>query len=312
MQSVRKGSVAAVVLSYNGREVTLEALKSLTTMTYPDYDVLVVDNGSEDGTQAAVHEAFPEVRVVRTEENRGAAGGYNLGIEAAMAGPYEYLLILNNDVEADPEMLTEMMNVAESDPTIGCVGPKTYYYWERDRIWSAGGIIRFKESVTRERGDGAVDRGQFDRDEEMGYINGCGMLVRRTAMEAAGLWDPIYHLAVEDADWCMRARARGFRCLYAHKAVLYHMVSRATGVYKPGKTFHTGRSSAIFVRRYAGPWQWFTFVLFTAVGMPLALLRELPRGNAGAVAAKVRGIIAGLRVPMTAPPAWSPSSSARD
>ena len=122
-------------------------------------------------------------------------------------------------------------------------------------------------------------------------------------MSEVGLWDPIYHLAVEDADWCMRMKRHGYRCVYAHRAVHWHMVSHTTGVYKPGRTFQTGRSTAIFVRRYAGPWQWCTFALFMTAAIPAAWVRELARGNQRAALSKLRGVLEGLRVPMTPPPA---------
>jgi len=300
---VAKRKVAAIVLNYNGREITLQTLASLRGLRYPAVDLVVVDNGSTDGSYEAVAEAFPGAIQIRVEENRGPARGLNRGIGWALERDYDDLLLLNNDIEVDPAMLDEMMAVLESDPRIGCVGPKAYYYWDRDRIWSAGGLITFREAVTKERGMGRVDRGQYDRDREMPYINGCAMLVRREAMEKTGLWDPIYFLSVEDADWCMRMKRQGYTCHYAHRALLWHMVSRTTGVYRADKTFQTGRSTAIFVRRYARPWQWATFLLFAAAAFPVAFLRELPRGNQAAAVAKLRGILAGLRVPLTPPPA---------
>jgi GT2 family glycosyltransferase len=295
--------VAAIVLTYQGREVTLEALRSVTAMRYDNYDIVVVDNGSTDGTAEAVAAAFPQVAVVRVEDNRGAAGGYNLGMSWALARGYDYALILNNDIEVHPDLLGELVAVAARDPRIGAVGPKVLYFWNRDRIWSAGGRVRFREAVTRERGIGEVDRGQYDRDEPVDYINGCGLLIRREALLAAGLWDPIFHLSVEDADWCMRLRRCGFSVWYAHRAVLWHMVALTTGVYKPAKTFHTARSTAIFVRRYGNPWNWITYALYTLAALPAAFLRELPRRNTAAVLAKARGALAGLRAPLTPPPA---------
>ena len=295
-------SVAAIVLNYNGREVTLQALESLTAMTYPAFDLVVVDNGSTDGSFEAVTEAFPQVFQVRTEINEGAAAGCNLGIRWAMERDYDYLLILNNDIEVDPGMLTELVAVAQRDPTIGCVGPKEYYYWDRQRIWSAGGRLRFRESITRERGDGEIDQGQYDRDEEVGYVNGCAMLVRREVVEAVGLWDPIFHLAVEDADFCTRMKSQGYRCWYAHRGKLWHRVAYATGVYKPGKTFHTGRSTAIYLRRYANPLQWVKALAFLAASLPAAWVRELFKGNQAAAVSKLKGFVAGIRVQMTSPP----------
>ncbi len=296
-------SVAALVLNYNGKDLTLDTVASLLAMTYPACEVVVVDNASTDGSYEAVKEAFPDVTQVQVEVNQGPASGMNAGLRYVMEQGFDYALLLNNDIEVDAEMVTEMVRVAESDPMIGVVGPKAYYYWDRERIWSAGGILRFKESVTKERGDGEIDRGQWDRDEEVDYICGCAMLVRRSAIEATGLWDTTYTLGVEDADWCARMKQQGYTCWYAHRARLWHKVGQSVGVYKPGRTFHTGRNMAIFVRKYAGPWQWLTFALFYTASIPIAFLRELPKGNQMAAIMKLRGVLEGLRVPMGSPPA---------
>ena len=300
-------SVAAVVLSYEGREVTLQALESLTALDYPRLAVVVADNGSTDGTKEAIERRFPGVAVVRLETNQGPAGGVNLGLCWGLERGFDYLLVLNNDIEVAPDMVSEMVRVAERDETIGIVAPKAYYYEDRERIWSAGGILRFKESVTRERGHQELDRGQFDRDEEIPYANGCAMLVKAAVFRDVGLWDPLYFLSVEDADFCVRAKRAGWRCWFAHRARLWHMVSVTAGGYRAGRTFHTGRSTALFLRRYAGPWQWVSAILFTLAGYPAALARELPRGNQGAVLAKMRGFWLGLREPLTAPPAAPPT-----
>jgi GT2 family glycosyltransferase len=294
--------VIAIVLNYNGRDLTLQTLASLQGLDYPELEVIVVDNGSEDGSFEAVQEAFPQIHQIRVEVNKGPAAGVNHGLRHALAGESDYVLILNNDIEVDPAMVTEMVRAAESAPEIGCVGPKAYYFWDRGRIWSAGGVIRFKESVTRERGEGQIDRGQFDREQQVDYVNGCAMLIRRTALETTGLMDPLYYLGVEDADWCMRMKRQGFRCHYTPRARLWHMVSHTLGVYKPGRTFHTGRSSAIFVRRYANRRQWLSFLLFYSMSAPVAFIRDLPKGNQRAAFEKLKGVREGLRVPLTPPP----------
>ncbi len=296
--------VAAIVLNYNGREVTLLALKSLTRMDYPTYDVLVVDNGSTDGSHAAIAAASPEVFQVRTEENLGPAGGGNLGIRWALEREYDYLLILNNDIEVAPTMLSEMVATAESDPTIGCVGPKAYYYEDRNRIWSAGGKLRFREAVTDERGQGEIDRGQWDRDAEVDYVNGCAMLVRREACLSAGVWDETFFLGVEDADFCVRVKQQGYRCVYAHRAKLWHMVSVTAGGYVAGRTYHGGRNTALFVRRHGTFGQQLASVVAMSIAAPVAFARELRKGNQGAVTAKIRGYWAGWREPL--PPSPEP------
>lgn len=297
-------SVLAVVLNYNGRDLTLATVASLLTLDYPNLGILVVDNGSTDDSDAAIAAAYPQVRRVRTETNLGISGGLNLGFRLGLDEGWDYLMPMNNDIEVAPDLLRELVAAIEPDPTIGCVGPKCYYYFgDRRRIWSAGGHLRFRESVTRERGMGELDRGQYDRDGEVDYTNGALMLIRRGALLAAGLWDPVYHVSVEDADWCVRMKGAGYRCWYAHRARLWHMVSPTTGGYTAGRTFRTGRSTAIFVRKYAGLLGWISFLFWTGVALPAAFLRELPRGNSSAVWAKFRGLRAGLAEPLPPPPA---------
>jgi GT2 family glycosyltransferase len=301
--ATRSPRVLAVVLNYNGREITLSTLASLLQMDYPELGILVVDNGSSDGSGAAVAAAFPSVRQVRTEENLGISGGLNLGFRLGLDEGWDYLMPMNNDIEVAPDLLRELVAAAESDATIGCVGPKCYYYFgDRNRLWSAGGKLRFHESVTRERGMGELDRGQYDQDGEVDYLNGALLLIRRKALQATGLFDPVYHVSVEDADWCVRMKRAGFRCWYAHRARLWHMVSPTTGGYTARQTFRTGRSTAIFVRKNAGIQGWAGFLFWTALAIPAAFVRELPRGNTSAVVAKLRGVVAGLRAELPAPP----------
>jgi GT2 family glycosyltransferase len=294
--------VAALVLNYNGREVTLQALASLRAMTYPAFTVFHIDNGSTDGSYEAVAAARPEIVQVKVEENRGVVFGMNQGMRVALDAGYDYLLLLNNDIEVEPDMLDRLVEVAESDPAIGCVGPKIYYHSERSILWSAGGHLRFRESITKERGMKERDEGQYDRDEEVPYVNGCATLIKRSVIEEVGLWDPLFHLALDDADWCMRMKLAGYKCFYAHRAVLYHMVALTVGGYTPGRTFHNGRSAALFVRRYGNFGNWLTFLGASALAIPAAFLRELPRGNQGAALAKLRGIVDGLRTEMKPPP----------
>lgn len=298
--------VLGVVLNFNGRDLTLRTLASLAALDYPALELLVVDNGSTDGSDAAVAERFPGVRRLRTEVNLGISGGLNLGFRVGLDEGFDFLISMNNDIEVAPDLLTHLVAAAADHPRAGCVGPKCYYFADRDRLWSAGGELRFREAVTRERGMGERDRGQYDRDQRVGYVNGALMLIRRAAMLETGLFDPVYHVSVEDADWCERAKRAGWECWYAHRARLWHMVSPTTGGYVAGRTYRTGRSTAIFVRKYAGAPGWASYLFWSALALPAALARELPRGNAAAVWAKYRGLREGLRVPLPPPPAATP------
>ena len=291
-------SVACIVLSYNGKALVLLTLESLFALDYPNYRVVVVDNGSSDGTYEAVAAAYPQVTLLRVEQNRGISVGLNLGIRHVLDAGDDYLLLLNNDIEVHPAMVRELVAVAESDPQIGAVGPKAFYYSDRGRLWSAGGQLHFRQSITDERGNRELDAGQYDHTEEVDYVNGCAMLVPRRAQLDVGLWDGTFLVSVEDADWCMRAKKKGWRCFYAHRAVLWHMVSPTTGGYKPGRTFQTGRSTMLFVRKHAGFLQWLSFLFFFLLAVPAAYLRELRHGNQAAALAKLRGAWDGLKTPL--------------
>ena len=308
--------VAALVLNYNGRDVTLKTLASMLQSDYEGLSVFVVDNGCTDDSVAAVAKHFPQVTQLHVHPNRGISWGLNHGIQYALEQGFDYLLLCNNDIEVAPDMVTEMVAVAESDESVGCVGPKSYYHSDPQRLWSAGGRLRFRESITKERGDGEIDRGQYDEDGEVDYVNGCAMLVRRQAALQAGYWDPVYFLGIEDADFCVRMKREGFRCVYAHRARLWHMISHSLGVYTPGRTFHTGRSSAIFARKYARWFDWLSVGFWLALAIPFAFVRELRRGNQAAALSKLRGFWEGLRVelppipqnyPLSPRPGSSPS-----
>lgn len=299
-------SVACIVLSYQGKALVLQTLESLFALDYPNFRVIVVDNGSSDGTSEAVAAGWPRVTLLRVEQNRGISVGLNLGIAHALEAGDDYLLLLNNDIEVRADMLRELVAVAEADPSIGAVGPKAYYFSDRNRLWSAGGILHFRQSITDERGNLEIDSGQYDATGEVDYVNGCAMLVPRRVQLDVGLWDSTFLVSVEDADWCMRAKKKGWRCYYAHRAVLWHMVSPTTGGYKPGRTFQTGRSTMLFVRKHAGFLQWLSFLFFFLLAVPAAYLRELRRGNQAAALAKLRGAWDGFKTPLA--PAEAPGA----
>jgi GT2 family glycosyltransferase len=294
--------VAAVVVNYDGREVTLDAVASLRRMRYPAWDLVVLDNASRDGSPRALAAAYPDLLQLAVGVNRGSSAGYAAAMEWAFGNGYDYVLLLNNDIEVDPDMLAELVRLAESDAQIGAVGPKCYFHGEPTRLWSAGGVLRFRQSITRERGYGELDRGQYDADGDVDYVNGCAILIRREAAAAVGGWDPVFFICVDDADFCTRLARAGWRCVFAHRARLWHRVAWTTGGYTPGRNFQLARSGALYARRYARWWQWPGFLAFSLAAFAAAFLRELPRRNQAAAVAKLRGLWAGLREPLPPPP----------
>ncbi len=286
--------VAGIVLNYNGKDLTLKTLSSLKRVRYKYWEIIVVDNGSTDGSYEAIKSRFADVLQVRKEPNEGISPGINLGLEVAYKRGADFMLVMNNDIEVKEDMVDILVENAYQYPECSCYGPKVYYYEDRNRIWSAGGKIVFREAVTFERGMGKVDKGQWNKLEIVDYISGCAVMIRRSVLEKIGLWDETYFLGVEDADWCYRAKLAGFPSLYIPYTHMWHMVSPSLGTYTPFRNFHTARSTVIFLRKFARI-GWVSFFICFSLAIPLAALRELPRKNTRAVFAKIKGAIDGLR-----------------
>ena len=153
------------MVNYNGKEVTLQAVASLRRMTYPAFDLVVLDNASTDGSPEALGAGLSRPPAARAWRATAAA---RPAMPPASAGRssngYDYVLLLNNDIEVEPDMLDRLVRGGrERSPRSACVGPKCYFHGDRQRLWSAGGMLRFRESITHERGYGEIDRGQYDR-----------------------------------------------------------------------------------------------------------------------------------------------------
>ena len=298
------GRIAVVLVNWNGAPDTLATLASLDG-AHAGLDVrpIVVDNGSTDGSAARLRGERPDVELVETGENLGFAGGNEVGMRRALADPaVGWVLLLNTDVAVDPGFLPPLV-AACADPAVGAAGPKIFYFDPPDRLWAAGGRLRVRETVTEEWGRGEPDGPRWDVSRDVTYLTTCCLLIPRDALERVGPLDPAYFINVDDADWCRRALDAGYRLRYAPESRVWHKVAVSTaGSYTPTKTFHTGRSNAVWVRRHGGPWTAAAFVAANLAALCAAFVRELPRGNAGAVWAKARGVWRGLTEPLPPPP----------
>lgn len=221
--------VYVIVLSWNGRDDTLACIASLRKAAYVNARILVVDNGSTDGSEVAVRERFPEVEVVQTGENLGYTGGNNVGIRRALAAGAEHVVLLNNDTEVDPNFLGALVDAARLDPGAGMLCSKVYFFDPPDRIWFAGASFHPWIGWGRHRGHGETDRGQYDRVGSTRRATGCAVLVTRVLCERVGLLREEYFAYCEDLDWSLRARQAGFEIAFVPGSRVWHKVSRSTG-----------------------------------------------------------------------------------
>ncbi len=210
--------VAVVIPTWNGRELVEEALRSLESQSFRDFRVIVVDNGSSDGTADALRERDAEV--VALPENRGFAAAVNAGIAAA--GDAELVALLNNDMELDPGWLAELVAALDADPRAGSAASKLRMLREPGVLDGAGDLVTWYGATWR-RGHGEPDRGQYDEPGVVASPCAGAALYRRSALEAVGGFDERFFAYLEDADWGLRAQLAGLPCLWVPAAVAYHL-----------------------------------------------------------------------------------------
>ena len=221
--------VTVVVLNWNGWPDTVPCLESCLRASYPGLRLLLVDNGSTDGSEAILRERFPSVELLQTGKNLGFAGGNNAGIRRALADGADLVLLLNNDTEVDPGFVTELVDAAVAHPDAGMLCPKILLHDRPDVLWYAGAFFHPWLGWGGHRGYGQPDRGQFDRLEETPRPTGCALLVTQALCDRIGLLREDYFCYVEDLEWGLRAREAGFSILYVPRSRIWHRVSRSTG-----------------------------------------------------------------------------------
>jgi len=296
-------SVAVVLVNWNGIDDALDVLEQLDHIEGPPIQRLVVDNGSTDDSVARLRRERPDIELLETGQNLGFAAGNLAGIRQVVEqSDCGWILLLNTDVELDRGFLPPLIEAC-LDPDVGAAGPKIYFHEPPDLIWAAGGRLRLRETVTQEFGIRQPDGPAWNDPKDVTYLTTCCLLVPRNSLERVGLFDPVFFIGVEDADWCRRALDAGFRLRYVPESRIWHKVATSTGgSYTPFKTFHTGRSNALYARRHFGWPALSLFVMANIAALGGAFLRELPRGNVRAVASKAKGLWRGLRDPLPDPP----------
>ncbi len=243
--------VAVIVLNWNGKDDTLECLDSVFRIDYPNFEVVVVDNGSSDDSVPAIRRTFPRAHLIETGANLGYAGGNNVGIRHALARGAEHVVILNNDTVVAPSLITELVETASRHERAGIVGPKIYYHHDPERIWSAGGYWDEKQQCFEQTGDGELDRGQYDQERPVEFLVGCCLLITRPCLEDVGLLEEDYFLNYEEIDLIFRAKRRGYQLVFCPKAKVWHKVSSSfEGENTPLKAYFTYRNRLLWASRH--------------------------------------------------------------
>lgn len=245
--------VVIIILNTNRRHDTLACLASLGRSTYNNHTLIVLDNGSSDGSVEAIRSSFETVQIVELAENRGYAGNNNVGINIALAQQADWVFVLNEDTVIDPNCLRELIRVAESDSTIGAVGPTVYHFDEPQVIQSAGGLMDRWWFHTH-RGQNECDVGQYVQPTVVDWVSGCALLIRSDVIRKVGSLDDRYFIYAEEVDWCLRIRWAGYRLMHVPSAKVWHKGVKRNYKPSPQVTYYMARNHLLLLKKHrAGP-----------------------------------------------------------
>ena len=265
--------VCVVVLTWNGLADLTTCLESFTCVEYPNYEVVVVDNASEDATVATVRDRFSWVSLIVNDSNLGYVGGNNVGMRYALERRADYVFILNNDTKMTPTVLDQLVDLMEGDKSIAISGAKNLLMSNPACTWGKYGVLNWGPMLAR-----CVGRYQIDHPEpspkDVDWVIGNGCLMSREALERVGLFDENFFQVHEDIDWCVRARELGYRVVYVDDAAIHHKGAGSADLTRPVQFsygYFLGRNPILFARKHASGRQWAKLLVMMIGGVILRI-----------------------------------------
>jgi GT2 family glycosyltransferase len=282
--------VAVVIVNWNGKRALLRCLDSVYRLDYAPLDVIVVDNGSADGSCDVVEEEYPQTILLPLDKNYGAIVGRNRGLKEGIERGAAYLLTLDNDQVIHRDFVQRGVAIAEADPRIAMVGGLIYCLSRPQVIESAGGIVDYSQNVGRNRASMQEDRGQFTHDESISWLGTGGLLSKKTALDVIGFCDESFvGYGLEDTEWGVRARAKGFDVVFSPSLKTWHEGHSDLGGYSFLRKYCWAYNAILFMKRHARWHHWVKFSVFGGLGLLYALVVQGVKGNIGGVIGKARG-----------------------
>jgi GT2 family glycosyltransferase len=300
MVSSSSPRVSIVILNWNGFEVTRDCLESLEKIDYPRFSVVLVDNGSTDGSADKLLNLFPWITVIRNEQNLGFTGGNNVGLRFVLKERPDYVLLLNNDTIVSRDFLTHLVRAGEEDDRIGILNPKIYYEDPPDTIWYGGGTFSLWRGLARHLNLGKRDSPRSNSGREVNFVTGCALMMKSRVLERIGLLDERFVLAFEDADLSIRALDAGFKAAYVPESKIWHRVSHTfkSSLGKSRRDFYNVRNSILIERKHAKPYHWPTYILCLGAYLTYRTSGYFLRGEFVRIRALYHGLWAGVSASM--------------
>ncbi|RYZ98464.1 MAG: glycosyltransferase family 2 protein [Sphingobacteriaceae bacterium] len=273
--------VSIITVNFNQSLVTEQLLNSIDlTNTYPDIEIVVVDNGSAANSVPEWTVKFPNVVFIRSEQNLGFAGGNNIGIIPSTG---EYLFLVNNDTEFTPGLIQTLVTILDEHPEVGMVCPKIRYFDQPDMLQYMGFTnMNYYTARNNSIGQFETDKGQYDNlTGATGYAHGAAMMVKRECIEKAGLMAENYFLYYEELDWCDRIKKAGYQIWLVTAALIYHKESVSVGKVSALKEYFMNRNRILFIRRNAPALARLVFyAFFILVVTPRNIIKYITTGHA--------------------------------
>ena len=260
--------VSVITVNFNQALITEDLLKSLSLENhYPETEIIVVDNGSAINHVPEWKTKFPDVSFIRSDVNLGFAGGNNIGINEAQGN---YYFLINNDTEVTKGLIDSLVHILDTNPDVGMVSPKIKFHQMPDTLQYAGFTpMNFFTARNHCIGYMEKDQGQYDNlTGPTGFIHGAAMMIRKEAIEKAGLMPENFFLYYEEMDWCEMIRRAGYTIWVEPKALIYHKESMSVGKKSPLKEFFMNRNRILFIRRNASTFK--KLVFFCHFGLLVA------------------------------------------
>ena len=283
--------VSIITLNYNQTSTTCAFLESTRLLTYPHYEIIVVDNHSTvDPTDQILAVDAPYVQLIISQENLGFAGGNNFGMRYAKG---DYIFLVNDDTEVTPSLIEDVLAPFLEDKRVGVVSPKIKFYDHPDVIQYAG-FQRMNPYTGRTVmvGNHELDRGQWDISGETYGAHGAAMMIKREVIEKVGMFSDTFFLYYEEWDWSTRIRRAGYKIFYQSRAVIYHKESMSVGKDNPIKAYYHTRNRILYMRRNTKKSQFLLFTLFfTLFTFPKSIFKYLVGHQFAHLKAFLRGVL---------------------
>ena len=243
--------VCIIVLNWQALNHTIECIQSLEALEYENSEIIIVDNGSQDGSEEALRKKFPQHTLIQTGRNLGYAGGNNKGIAYAIKQNPDFIFILNNDTVVDASLLTIFVESAKSNPEAGVFSPKIYDYRKREKLLYAGTRWIEERSKFLIEGQGELDQPSNNSLHEIDYAAGSALFFRSELASRVGFFDDRFFLTWEETDWCCRVRKMGYKILLEPKAKVWHKTSAsfAEGQSGPEYRYYLTRNRLLWIEK---------------------------------------------------------------